>query len=137
MLEAVEAVDGHIEQVYYCPHDGHENCTCRKPEPGMLLRAAEDYPIDLTRSFIVGDAWTDVQAGLTVGARAILVMTGRGTGHFAQCLTRFPVRFGAACDIADATDIIYSALEGEEVDNTPRLRRAFHMALNPQELTVL
>ena len=137
MLAAIAAADGRVTKVYYCPHDNDEQCACRKPEPGMLLQAAAEYNIDLTRSFIVGDAWTDVQAGLAVGARSILVMTGRGHGQFATCLTQFAVRFGAACDLADATDIILGALAGNHMDNTPRLRRAFHMALNPQGLVVL
>lgn len=137
MIEAIVEAGGVITRVYHCPHDTHENCDCRKPKPGMLLRAQADYGVDLSRSFMVGDAWTDVEAGLSVGARSILVMTGRGQRQFAQTWTRFPVRFGAACDLADATSMILDALNGHESDSTPRLRRAFHMALNPQELTVL
>lgn len=137
MTEAITEAGGHITRVYYCPHDAHENCNCRKPKPGMLLQAQRDFGIDLSRSFLVGDAWTDVEAGLSVGARSILVMTGRGQRQFAQTWSRFPVRFGAACDLADATSMILDALEGHQADSTPRLRRAFHMALNPQELTVL
>jgi D-glycero-D-manno-heptose 1,7-bisphosphate phosphatase len=137
MIETIVEAGGAITRVYHCPHDANEDCGCRKPKPGMLLRAQADYGIDLSRSFMVGDAWTDVQAGLSVGARSILVMTGRGQRQFAQTWTRFPVRFGAACDLADATSMILDALNGQDSDSTPRLRRAFHMALNPQELTVL
>jgi histidinol-phosphate phosphatase family protein len=137
MIEMIVEAGGAITRVYHCPHDANEDCDCRKPKPGMLLRAQADYGIDLSRSFMVGDAWTDVQAGLSVGARSILVMTGRGQRQFAQTWTRFPVRFGAACDLADATSMILDALNGQDSDSTPRLRRAFHMALNPQELTVL
>ncbi len=140
MLAAVRRAGGHIDKIYYCPHDKHERCACRKPAPGMLKQAAQEFGIDLTRSFIVGDAWTDVEAGHAVGARSILVMTGRGRsqGNFAKCLMDYPVGFGAACDLADATTMILDALEGgEPMTTTPRLRRAFHMALSPQELTVL
>ena len=56
MLSLVNQAGGHIEKVYYCPHDKQENCTCRKPQPGMLKLAAEEHNIDLTKSFIVGDA---------------------------------------------------------------------------------
>ena len=76
MLDAIQNAGGRIDKVYYCPHDKRDLCDCRKPAPGMLKQAAEEYGIDLTRSFIVGDAWTDVEAGLSVGARSILVMTG-------------------------------------------------------------
>lgn len=139
MLDAIHQTGGRVEKVYHCPHDKDDNCDCRKPRPGMLKQAALEFGIDLTRSFIVGDAWTDVEAGLAVGARSILVMTGRGRsqGNFAKCLTNYPVRFGAAVDLADATTMILSALNGNPLTTTPRLRRAFHMALSPNELTVL
>jgi D-glycero-D-manno-heptose 1,7-bisphosphate phosphatase len=139
MMDSVAAAQGHIEKVYYCPHNEDENCECRKPRPGMFQQAALEYGIDLSESFMVGDAWTDVEAGLAVGARSILVMTGRGRGqgNLARCLTQYPVRFGAAVDLADATTMILSALDGEPMLTTPRMRRAFHMALSPHELTVL
>lgn len=137
MVEAIAEAGGRIARVYHCPHDAHEDCDCRKPKPGMLLQAQADFGINLSRSFMVGDAWTDIEAGLSVGARCILVMTGRGQRQFAQTWSRFPVRFGAACDLADATNMILDTLNGQEADSTPRLRRAFHLALNPQELNVL
>jgi D-glycero-D-manno-heptose 1,7-bisphosphate phosphatase len=139
MLATIEQAGGHIEKVFFCPHDSHENCDCRKPKPGMLKQAAAEFGIDLTRSFLVGDAWTDIEAGLAVGASSILVMTGRGRnqGNFARLLTQNAVRIGAACDLEDATTMILSALNGEPITTTPRLRRAFHMALSPNELTVL
>jgi D-glycero-D-manno-heptose 1,7-bisphosphate phosphatase len=140
MIATVEQAGGRIDKVYYCPHDNHEVCECRKPKPGMLKQAAEEFGIDLTRSFMVGDAWTDIEAGLSVGARSILVMTGRGRGqgNFARLLTvETAVGFGAACDLDDATTMILSALDGTPMTTTPRLRRAFHMALSPNELTVL
>jgi hypothetical protein len=55
----------------------------------------------------------------------------------ARLLAQNAVRIGAACDLADATTVILSALNGEPMTTTPRLRRAFHMALSPNELTVL
>ena len=139
MVETFAAGHGTIERAYYCPHTEDENCDCRKPKPGMLKQAALEYGIDLTQSFMVGDSWTDVEAGLAVGARSILVMTGRGrgNGNLARCLTQYPVRFGAAVDLADATTMILSALAGEPLLTTPRMRRAFHLALSPHELSVL
>lgn len=137
MVEKITQAGGQITKVYYCPHDSHEQCECRKPAPGMLKKAALEFGIDLTRSFIVGDAWTDVQAGLAVDAQSILVMTGRGKQYFHNCLSQYVLRVGAACDLTDAADIITSALQGTHVDTTPRLRRSFHMALRPEELIVL
>lgn len=137
MTEAISKAGGVITKVYYCPHDSHENCDCRKPASGMLLRAANEYGIDLTRSFLVGDAWTDVAAGVNVGARSILLMTGRGRWNFVSCWNRFGLDFAAACDLADATMMIREALKGNAMVSTARLRNSFHMALRPEESLVL
>ena len=74
-----------VDAFYICPHHPAEGvgeykteCTCRKPAPGMLLQAAADLGIDLTRSFMVGDKLADVEAGKRAGCRSILVMTGYG-----------------------------------------------------------
>lgn len=137
MLQHIHDAGGRVQQVYYCPHTRDEHCGCRKPEPGMLLAAAEAYDIDLSQSFMVGDAWTDVQAGLSVGARSIFVLTGRGPQQYRPCWERFPVRFATACNIADAAGIILSGLNNRHADSVFRLRNAFHMPLNLNELLVL
>lgn len=137
MITEIEKAGGAIKKVYFCPHDNHESCTCRKPEPGMLLQAAQEFDIDLTQSYMVGDAWTDVQAGLRAGTSSIMVMTGRGMQFITNCLLEYSVRVGVAVDLADATLMILSALRGEAIHSTPRLRRSFHMALHPQELLIL
>jgi D-glycero-D-manno-heptose 1,7-bisphosphate phosphatase len=74
-----------IDGFYYCPHHPHGivekyrgACDCRKPQPGMLRRAAADLDLDLASSFIVGDRLLDIEAGRAVGARGILVRTGYG-----------------------------------------------------------
>ena len=61
-----------------CPHGPDDGCDCRKPLPGLLLRAAEELDIDLSRSVMIGDALSDVMAGQAAGARAVLLRTGRG-----------------------------------------------------------
>lgn len=88
----------YIDGLYYCPHHPHKGyegeipelkivCDCRKPKPGMLLKAAEDFNIDLTQSFMVGDGENDMKAGLAAGCRSILI-NGEGTdaktGDFGQ-----------------------------------------------------
>ena len=76
-----------LDGIYFCPHHPHGgyegevaelkvDCACRKPKPGMLLKAAEDLNIDLSQSWMVGDSTTDIQAGISAGARTVLVMTG-------------------------------------------------------------
>jgi heptosyltransferase-2 len=62
---------------YYCPHSPDENCQCRKPAPGMLIKARVQHHIDLKRSFVVGDKDVDMLAAKAVGARGILVTTGK------------------------------------------------------------
>jgi D-glycero-D-manno-heptose 1,7-bisphosphate phosphatase len=69
---------GRIDLAQLCPHHPDQDCPCRKPRPGMLLDAAAALGLDLARSVMIGDALTDVQAGLAAGARAILVRSGRG-----------------------------------------------------------
>ncbi len=66
----------HIDAFYYCPHDDADGCDCRKPKPGLLLRAAAEHGIDLERSVFVGDSWRDIVAGRTAGVRTVLVLSG-------------------------------------------------------------
>ena len=78
LINLTMAAGGRVDGVYICPHGPADGCQCRKPAPGMLLEAAHDLGIDLSRSWMVGDAVTDVRAGVAVGARPLLVLTGRG-----------------------------------------------------------
>ena len=88
----------YVDGLYYCPHHPHKgyegeipelkfDCDCRKPKPGMLLKAAEDFNVDLEQSYMVGDGENDVKAGLAAGCKAVLI-NGEGTdsktGDFGQ-----------------------------------------------------
>lgn len=85
VVEAITAHGGRIDGVYMCPHDPAENCACRKPEPGLLLRAATDLDLDLNRSIMIGDALSDVEAGIRAGVmKSALVLTGRGKQQLAS-----------------------------------------------------
>jgi D-glycero-D-manno-heptose 1,7-bisphosphate phosphatase len=64
---------GRIDAVYYCPHTPEQACSCRKPKPGLLHRAADDWGLDLSRSVFIGDTAKDVEAAKTAGCRAILL----------------------------------------------------------------
>jgi D-glycero-D-manno-heptose 1,7-bisphosphate phosphatase len=85
MVQAIEATGGRIDRVMYCPHRPDEHCTCRKPQPGLLLMAAEELGVDLSQSYLIGDAETDMQAGQAVGCRRYLVLTGRGWRQLIRC----------------------------------------------------
>ena len=73
-----------MKAVYYCPHRADENCDCRKPKPGMLLRAADEFGVDLSESYLIGDHITDIQAGAKVGCTTILVKTGRSREYLEE-----------------------------------------------------
>jgi D-glycero-D-manno-heptose 1,7-bisphosphate phosphatase len=78
-LETVEAInDLLVEQlgldaVYVCVHDDSDGCDCRKPKPGMLVRAAQELDLDLGRSWLIGDRWVDIGAADAAGVRGILL----------------------------------------------------------------
>lgn len=71
-----------IDGFYHCPHHPEfgaiRECECRKPMPGMIDKARQDFEIDLARSWLIGDKASDIQAGLAVGIKSILVLTGYG-----------------------------------------------------------
>ena len=94
----VEASGGLLDAIYYCPHHPREgsppyrqDCGCRKPKPGMLLRAAEEHDIDLARSYMVGDSLVDLAAGVAAGAGVVHVLTGYGRGLVDHQKDRFTV----------------------------------------------
>lgn len=99
-----------VDGFYYCPHHKEGTvpryripCACRKPQPGMLLRAASDFGVDLGRSYIVGDALTDMSAGAQVGAKKVLVLTGHGRETLAQNTEEQSVQVEyVAQDLSDA-----------------------------------
>lgn len=66
-----------FDAVYYCPHEKHPPCQCRKPRPGMLLRAAQDHGIDLANSWMIGDSEADVEAGKAAGCKTIRIRSPR------------------------------------------------------------
>ena len=75
----------HVEGFYYCPHHPEatvepyrQTCDCRKPQSGLLRKAAAEHGLELDQSFVVGDRVNDMKAGAAVGARGVLVRTGYG-----------------------------------------------------------
>jgi len=65
-----------LDDMRVCPHDDQDNCSCRKPKPGMLVDAARSFNIDLTSSIMVGDRWKDVEAGNAAGCRTVFIDYG-------------------------------------------------------------
>lgn len=87
MEQQLAAEGAHIDGLYICPHHPEAKeekyrkvCNCRKPKTGLIERAAIDLNLDLTKSFMVGDRWSDLKCGTAAGATPILVLTGYGRG---------------------------------------------------------
>lgn len=91
-METLLGLEGaYLDGIYFCPHHPHKGydgeipelkieCECRKPKPGMLLKAAEDFNIDLSRSWMVGDSENDIAAGIAAGCKTGLI----GNGQYGQ-----------------------------------------------------
>lgn len=86
----VRASGGRIDAIYVCPHHPDAHCHCRKPQPGLLLAAAADFQLDLTRCIFVGDSLTDYAAAQAVGCQPVLVRTGRQAQQLEQLADRDP-----------------------------------------------
>lgn len=65
-----------LDDFFVCPHDDSDHCDCRKPLPGLLLRAAQKYAIDMPHSFMIGDRWRDVGAGASAGCATVWIDYG-------------------------------------------------------------
>ncbi len=122
MVNALRLRGGSIREVMTCPHVDENGCDCRKPRPGLLLKAQKEYGVDLKRSYLVGDFVTDIDAARAVGSTPILVLTGRG----AKALRLMPSGGGGvlvASDLADAAHLICELEEKARSAPRPGLQR--------------
>jgi D-glycero-D-manno-heptose 1,7-bisphosphate phosphatase len=95
--QLLAARSAHVDRYYVCPHHPREGtapylreCDCRKPRPGMLLRAAAELRLDLSSSCLIGDKLSDLEAGAGAGCHTILVRTGYGVRHEREAVARNP-----------------------------------------------
>lgn len=86
MKAEIERHGGRVDGVLYCPHAPEEGCGCRKPRPGLLVKVASTYGLNLQCCYMVGDALTDIEAGQAVGCETIMVLTGRGLAEHGKAL---------------------------------------------------
>ncbi len=90
MGELVAREAAHLDGFYFCPHhpEGQgayrQRCLCRKPEPGLVLKAAADFGVDLGRSYLIGDTLRDIETAQKAGVRGVLVRTGYGQAAEAE-----------------------------------------------------
>jgi len=78
-----------IDAIYYCPHHPKEgwgkykvDCTCRKPKPGMILKAAEEHNLDISKSYMIGDRYKDILFAKNLNIKSGFVLTGYGLGEY-------------------------------------------------------
>lgn len=83
--ELLKEGGAHLDGIYYCPHHPEfgppkyrKNCNCRKPKPGMLLKAKKRFSLNLGKCYVVGDKVDDIELARNIGAKGILVLTGYG-----------------------------------------------------------
>jgi D-glycero-D-manno-heptose 1,7-bisphosphate phosphatase len=116
LLSTVSAGGARLDAIYHCPHHPSEGsppwraaCDCRKPKPGMILRAAREHGIDLAGSYVVGDSVVDIEAGAAAGLPGVLVLTGYGRGLLEHQKHRFKTEPAhAAEDLLGAVHFILS-----------------------------
>ena len=89
MTKDLESSGAKVDAIYYCAHHPtvgeppyQLDCDCRKPKPGLLLRAAHDYDIDLAKSWMVGDRYSDIELAANAGVKSALVLSGYGRGEW-------------------------------------------------------
>lgn len=116
------AEDAYLDEIYYCPHhpdvgEGkyRQDCDCRKPAPGLLLRGQEKHDLDLSKSYMIGDKISDVEVGQKVGAKGILVLTGYGIGAYEYEREQWQVEPDyIAKDLLDAVDWILRDIKKDQ-----------------------
>src|SRR5262245_17749615 len=118
LVSQLKDAGAHLDGVYVCAHHPTEGeppyrmaCECRKPKPGLLLRASADLGLDLERSTLVGDKGSDLVAARAVGARSVLVLTGYGLGEWEYRRGALPVQPDhVADDLLGAADWVIEGL---------------------------
>jgi histidinol-phosphate phosphatase family protein len=98
-----QKLHGRLDGFYYCPHHPEAGCRCRKPSPGLLLRAAREHGVNLERSWMIGDILDDVEAGRRAGCRTCLIDNGNETEWKLNAARR---PHTIAADLAEAAALI-------------------------------
>jgi len=98
---------GVIDAIFFCPHIPKDNCSCRKPKPGLYNDVSERLRVSLNKVFCVGDKMTDIQAIQSAGGKPVLVRTGKGQAEIDQGLV--PAGIPIYDDLAEFVDEIVIA----------------------------
>jgi len=107
LTDLLAAEGAWVDGIYVCLHGPQEGCTCRKPQPGLLLRAAAEHGLDLGRCYLVGDRHNDLLTAAGVGVKGILVLTGYGLGEWELFGDTWEVKpWAVAADLEEAARLI-------------------------------
>ncbi|MGB7924076.1 MAG: HAD family hydrolase [Pyrinomonadaceae bacterium] len=89
LKQEIERGGAHLDAIYYCAHHPSVgeppyriDCDCRKPKPGLIQRAASDFPLDLAASWMIGDRYSDIELARNAGLRSAFVLSGYGRGEW-------------------------------------------------------
>lgn len=120
LIGELEQEGARIDAIYYCPHHPRigdqtykQDCSCRKPQIGMLECAAREHDINLADSFVIGDKASDINLATNAGARGVLVMTGYG-GQTLANMERWPCYPAiVAEDLLEAVQLVLSGFSNQ------------------------
>lgn len=121
MLREIARFGGRVEAVLCCPHRADTGCECRKPAPGLLLRAMRDYGADLSRAVLVGDSLTDMHTAASLNIPSILTRSGLGRLAIRQAGGERTLPYPIASDLSHAVRLILSG-EMVRVQRNPPAR---------------
>lgn len=113
VIRCFAAANAELYASYLCTHAAEEGCMCRKPQPGMILWASRRLNIDLSRSYLIGDALSDVAAGEAAGVRSYLVLTGRGAKQARMTDAAYPLADRIFQDLFAAAQAIIALERGK------------------------
>lgn len=107
MKQQLAASGAHLTGIYYCAHSADDGCDCRKPKTGLVERAAREHDLDVSRSYVVGDRYVDVDLARRAGARSVMVRTGYGQGELQWHSANWPRQPDhVAADVREAVEWI-------------------------------
>jgi D-glycero-D-manno-heptose 1,7-bisphosphate phosphatase len=117
MIMEIEAGGAKLDAIYYCAHHPSVgdapyrlDCDCRKPKPGLLLRAAAEFDINLSNSWMVGDRYSDIELAANAGVKCVLVLSGYGRGEWEHQRNNWPIQPDlVAEDLLEAVSLIASS----------------------------
>ena len=114
-LKALLTAQGaRVDAIYTCLHGPDAGCACRKPKPGLIEQAARELDLDLTRSYLVGDRYKDLETAANAGVTGILVLTGYGRGEYEHQSGAWPIPPAyVAEDLLDAAGWIITKIKSQ------------------------